>query len=256
MKKHHHEAHERAREQAAEEAKTAEKTEAKAENAAEAAPDAAAQEAAPEVVENAPEGATPEEEAQPSPEQVLKDRLLRLQADFDNYKKRQLRDRQDWIASANADILKELLPVVDNFERGLASASAQGEEKAILDGFSLISGQLKGVLAKAGVAEIPTEGQPFDPSLHEALTTMPSADVPEGHIVTAPRKGYTLNGKLLRAAQVVVSSGLPAGTAPAAAADGTAADKAAGEAEGVEAPLAPPAAPSSPAAEAEAEKEA
>ena len=127
MKKHHHEAHEKAREQAAEEAKTAEKTEAKAENAAEAAPDAAAQEAAPEVVENAPEGATPEEEAQPSPEQVLKDRLLRLQADFDNYKKRQLRDRQDWIASANADILKELLPVVDNFERGLASASAQAQ---------------------------------------------------------------------------------------------------------------------------------
>ncbi len=171
------------------------------------APDSGTPDAAPCDDTDAPE-------APPSPEEILKDRLLRLQADFDNYKKRQLRERQDWIASANADILRELLPVLDNFERGLQSATATPENQAIVEGFSMIFDQLKALLGKFDVAEVPTDGQPFDPAVHEAITTMPSADIPEGHIVTAARRGYTLAGKLLRAAQVVVSSG-PA-DAPAA----------------------------------------
>lgn len=221
-KKHTHESHPHhqggAHDAAAEEAVKAEKSAEAAEEAKKTAePEAEAAPAAePEVEPVAEEPAEPVAEEPPAPSEtdILKDRLLRLQADFDNYKKRQIRERQDWIASANADILRELLPVLDNFERGIQSAAAKPENQAILEGFSMIFGQLKALLGKFGVAEVPTDGQPFDPTLHEAITTMPSADIPEGHIVTAARRGYTLAGKLLRAAQVVVSSG-PA-DAPAA----------------------------------------
>lgn len=195
--------------EAAEEAKTADIPDADAAPAAEAEPQPVAEE--PEAPADQPAA---DQEPAPSETDILKDRLLRLQADFDNYKKRQLRERQDWIASANADILRELLPVLDNFERGLQSATATPENQAIVEGFSMIFDQLKALLGKFDVAEVPTDGQPFDPAVHEAITTMPSADIPEGHIVTAARRGYTLAGKLLRAAQVVVSSG-PA-DAPAA----------------------------------------
>ena len=150
----------------------------------------------------------------PAPEDVLKDRLLRLQADFDNYKKRQARERQDWIAGAAKDVVAELLPVLDNFERGLQSAGADSANKALLDGFTMIYTQLRNALQKAGLAEIPAEGLAFDTAVHDAVTTMPSADVPEGHVAAVARRGYTLNGKLLRPAQVVVSSG-PAADAPA-----------------------------------------
>lgn len=209
---HQAEAHEAAAEDAAKAQEAAEEAEeAKKDAAADAEP--VAEDAAPAADAPAEPPAADEEPA-PSEADILKDRLLRLQADFDNYKKRQLRERQDWIASANADILRELLPVLDNFERGLQSATATPENQAIVEGFSMIFGQLKALLGKFDVAEVPTDGQPFDPAVHEAITTMPSADIPEGHIVTAARRGYTLAGKLLRAAQVVVSSG-PA-DAPAA----------------------------------------
>lgn len=207
---HQAEAHEAAAEDAAKAQEAAEEAE-EAKNAADAEP--VAEDAAPATDAPAEPPAADEEPA-PSEADILKDRLLRLQADFDNYKKRQLRERQDWIASANADILRELLPVLDNFERGLQSATATPENQAIVEGFSMIFDQLKALLGKFDVAEVPTDGQPFDPAVHEAITTMPSADIPEGHIVTAARRGYTLAGKLLRAAQVVVSSG-PA-DAPAA----------------------------------------
>ena len=173
-----------------------------------AAPAEAAETAAPAA--EAADNAAP----QPSPEDVLKDRLLRLQADFDNYKKRQARERLDWIAGAAKDVVSELLPVLDNFERGLQSVGANPEHKALLDGFSMIYTQLQNALQKAGVAEIPAEGLAFDTAVHDAVTTMPSADVPEGHVAAVARRGYTLNGKLLRPAQVVVSSG-PAAAAAA-----------------------------------------
>ena len=183
-----------------------------------------------EVASEAEEG----EEAAPSEAEVLKGRLLRLQADFENFKKRQLRERQEWIASASAEVLKELLPVLDNFERGIQSASGKPENAALLEGFSLVFGQLKGVLAKAGAEEIPTEGKAFDPTLHEAITSMPSAEVPEGQILVVTRRGYTLGGKVLRAAQVGVSSGAPEGAAEGAAAAAVAAEAPAAAAEGEE----------------------
>lgn len=150
-------------------------------------------------------------EPQPSPEEVLKDRLLRLQADFDNYRKRMDREKKDWIAFASEKLIVELLPVLDHFELGLADSAKNGAPPSIQEGFQLVCNQFRGALEKAGVQAIDAEGQPFDPNLHEAITHMPSDTVPEGHVVAQTRRGYKLGDKLLRAAQAVVSSG-PAAT--------------------------------------------
>ena len=149
-------------------------------------------------------------EPSPSPEEVLKDRLLRLQADFDNYRKRIDREKKDWAAFANEKLVLEILPVLDHFELGLADAAKNGAPAAFTDGFQLISSQLRSVLEKAGVQPIDAAGAAFDPNLHEAITHLPSSDVPEGHVAAQTRRGYKLGEKLLRPAQVVVSSGPPA----------------------------------------------
>ena len=146
-------------------------------------------------------------EPQPSPEEVLKDRLLRLQADFDNYRKRMDREKKDWIAFASEKLVLELLPVLDHFELGLADSAKNGAPAAIQEGFQLVCNQFRAALEKAGVQAINAEGQAFDPNLHEAITHLPSDTVPEGQVSAQTRRGYKLGDKLLRAAQVVVSSG-------------------------------------------------
>ena len=154
--------------------------------------------------EAAPAGAA---EPQPSPEEVLKDRLLRLQADFDNYRKRMEREKKDWIAFASEKLVLELLPVLDHFELGLADSAKNGAPAAFVEGFQLVCNQLRAALEKAGVQAIDAEGAAFDPHVHEAITHLPSDDVPADHVVAQTRRGYKLGDKLLRAAQVVVSSG-------------------------------------------------
>ena len=181
----------------------------------EAAP---ASEASPEDVpadapvenQDAPATEVPSAEETPSPEEVLQDRLLRLQADFDNYRKRIDRERKDWAVFANEKLLKDLLPALDNFELGLANGIKANAPEALLEGLRLVQRQLEGALEKSGVVPIDAEGQPFDPNLHEAITHMPSADIPEGTVLAQTRRGYRMGDKLLRAAQVVVSSGSPA----------------------------------------------
>jgi molecular chaperone GrpE len=146
-------------------------------------------------------------EPQPSPEEVLQDRLLRLQADFDNYRKRMAREKLDWIAFASEKLVLDLLPVLDHFELGLADSAKNGAPAAFTEGFQLIYNQLRAAIEKAGVEAIDAEGQAFDPNLHEAITHMPSETVPEEQVVAQTRRGYRIGDKLLRAAQVVVSSG-------------------------------------------------
>ena len=148
----------------------------------------------------------------------LKDRILRLQADYDNFRKRTLRDRDEETARANADLILEFLPVLDHFERGLREARAHKADKAVVDGFQLIYDQFMGVLFKAGLSPIDAEGQVFDPNFHEAITHIPSDEHPADVVITETRRGYRLADKLLRASQVIVSSG------PAPAADETQAD--------------------------------
>lgn len=145
----------------------------------------------------------------PSPEEVLKDRLLRLQADFDNYRKRIDRERKDWAVFANEKLLKDLLPALDNFALGLANGEKANAPSALLEGLRLVQGQFESALAKSDVTPIDAEGLPFDPNLHEAITHMPSPDVPDGTVIAQTRRGWKMGDKLLRPAQVVVSSGAP-----------------------------------------------
>lgn len=147
----------------------------------------------------------------------LKDQMLRLRADFENYRKRAARDRQELAARAAEDLLLRLLPVVDHFEIGLKTAREHGADPALLDGFQLVYDQFQEALKQAGLEPLKTEGQPFDPELHEAVSHLPSREVPADRVIRETRRGYRLGGKLLRAAQVVVSQGPVAEPPPPAA---------------------------------------
>jgi molecular chaperone GrpE len=146
----------------------------------------------------------------------LNERILRLQADYDNFRKRTLRDQNEMAARANADLLLQFLPVMDHFERGLRDARAHKADKLVVDGFQHIYDQFLGVLRKAGLMPINAEGQMFDPNYHEAITNIASDEHPADTVVTETRRGYLLGEKLLRASQVIVSSGPAVPPAPSA----------------------------------------
>src|SRR5919204_2856466 len=147
-----------------------------------------------------------QEEQEQQPEQEVDDRLLRLAADFENYKKRAARERQEYVALANERLIKELLPVLDDLERAL-DAAEQHEEAQLEEGVRLVHRSLASLLEREGLAEIETEGK-FDPHVHEALLTQPS-ELEEGSILEVIQKGYRLGERVLRPARVVVSAGLP-----------------------------------------------
>lgn len=137
----------------------------------------------------------------------LKDKYVRLAADFDNYKKRAAREKTDASKYANESLLERLLPVLDNFEAALTAVnSAQsGNVDSLKTGVQMIFGQLKATLSEMGLEEIDATGKSFDPNLHEAVSQQPSADVPEGQVLQQLRKGYKLRDRLIRPAMVVVS---------------------------------------------------
>ena len=130
-------------------------------------------------------------------------------ADFDNYKKRAARDREDVYRYAESDILKDILPTVDNL--GLALEKAADKEDAFVKGVQLVYDGLVKALADHGAKPMADlVGKELDPNFHEALATLPHAEIEEGKITTVVKTGWLLNDKLLRAAQVVVSAGKPA----------------------------------------------
>ncbi len=135
------------------------------------------------------------------------DRLLRTTADFDNYRKRAAREKQDAIKFANEGLLEKLVPVLDSFDMALAAAdNAQGDSaQSLKAGIGMVYQQLKSALANAGLEEIEATGKPFDPNLHEAVSQQETADLPEGQVVQQLRRGYKLKERLLRPATVVVS---------------------------------------------------
>ena len=157
----------------------------------------------------------------PDPAAQLKDQLLRLQADFDNFRKRTARERAESQQQAAAQLIGALLPALDHFQLGLKNAQAHAKDATIVTGFQMIYTQLLEAFTQAGLAPLAVEGQAFDPNLHEAVTTVPSEEHPEGTVITEVRRGYTLGGKLLRSAQVIVSRGPAEAAAPAAAAPAT-----------------------------------
>lgn len=139
-------------------------------------------------------------------EEPLRLQLMRLQADFDNFRKRQVRERAEWITRANEDLFLELLPVLDHYEMGLKSAEDHHADASVTEGFKMVYTQLMDLLEKFNVTPVEAIGEAFNPHVHEALTHMPS-DKPAETVVEQVRRGYMLGDKLLRAAQVVVSSG-------------------------------------------------
>lgn len=138
---------------------------------------------------------------------ALNDKYLRLAAEFDNYKRLAQRDQRDQIRFGNEQLLKELLPVVDNLERAIKAARAKGSDSALVQGVELTLKQLSGILGKFGVQAVETAGQDFDPSAHQAVSYGPSNEVAANKILDEFQKGYRLHDRILRAAMVSVSSG-------------------------------------------------
>ena len=135
----------------------------------------------------------------------LQNRLLRLRAEFDNYKKRAERERGETVQWASAELMRELLNALDSFD--LAFRNAAGHSSSdLLKGMDLVYKQFLDTLGRFGLKPIDAKGQPFDPNFHQAVSTVPTNEVPENTVVDEMRRGYTLNGKLLRAAMVSVSA--------------------------------------------------
>jgi len=135
------------------------------------------------------------------------ERLLRVTADFENFKKRAARERTEASQFANASLFQKLLPILDNFDMAQAAAqTAQGDKLASLQtGIAMIQQQFKSALAESGLEEVDASGKPFDPTFHEAVSQQETDTVPEGHVVQQIRKGYKLRERLLRPAAVIVA---------------------------------------------------
>ena len=161
-------------------------------------------------VEELPDTEIIEEEAAPEvveEEESLRVQFVRLQADFANFRNRTQRERIEIYQRANEDLLLEILPVLDHYELGLQNAEQHDADPAVLDGFKLVFDQFQNVLNKFNLTPIEAVGEVFDPHKHEALTHMPSREFPAETCSKQIRRGYLFGDKLLRAAQVVVSSG-------------------------------------------------
>jgi molecular chaperone GrpE len=177
--------------------------------------------------ESSPEEATPGVEGEPAPAAEgagedgtaeLKSRLAYLAAEFDNFRKRAAREREAQAAFGNEQLLRAILPFLDNLERAMGQQGA--DPSALLAGVRMTYDQFLGELRKFGLEQLSAEGQGFDPALHEAIATVPRKGVPEGTVLAEARKGYLLNGRLLRPAQVTVVAAAPddgAGDPPAGA---------------------------------------
>lgn len=138
---------------------------------------------------------------------ALNEKYLRLAAEFENYKRLAQRDQREQIKFGNEQLLKELLPVVDNLERAIKAAHDNGGSAALVQGVDLTLKQLTGSLGKFGVQAVESIGQPFDPGSHQAVSQVPSDKVPGSHVLDEFQKGYRLHDRILRAAMVSVSSG-------------------------------------------------
>lgn len=137
----------------------------------------------------------------------LNDKYLRLAAEFDNYKRLIQRDQRDQIRFGNEQLLKELLPVLDNLERAIKASQDGGNSNVLIQGVDLTLKQLTGVLSRFHVKPVETVGQLFNPATHQSVTSVASKKIPEQHVVEEFQRGYLLHDRILRAAMVSVSTG-------------------------------------------------
>ena len=152
------------------------------------------------------EGAAPEEDPVDALEAQLKeknDRILRLQADFENFRRRTAKEKEELTAVITQNILGDLLPLLDNFERAMAVEQTDGE--AFRTGVEMIFTQLKEVLDKNGLEHIEAEGQPFDPNVHQAVMRVENPDVADGTVTQVLQKGYRAKGRVIRPVMVQVA---------------------------------------------------
>ncbi len=159
--------------------------------------------------ETAPEAPAPETDPLASAQAEAdkwKDLAYRSQAELDNFRKRAAREAQDTRAYANGELLRTLLPILDNFEMGLEAARAESETSMIFMGMAMVHRQFQDLLKDFGVQEVEALGKPFDPNLHDAVSQEPSAGHPEGAILRVTRRGYRLKDRLLRPASVIVAA--------------------------------------------------
>lgn len=161
---------------------------------------------------------SPEGEPGPSGEELsgLQDRFMRLAADFDNFRRRALREREEAHQFGHQNLVKDLLATVDNLARAIEHArqSEAGDLEGLLQGVELVERELLATLTKHGLGVISAEGERFDPSLHEAMAQVEDESADEGTVVQVLQRGYVLRDRLLRAARVVVSK-RPTEAAPA-----------------------------------------
>lgn len=136
---------------------------------------------------------------------ALNDKYLRLYSEFDNYRKRTNKEKIELIATASAGVLKDLISVLDDFERAIANNDKVEDVQALKDGFSLIHSKFKSTLEAKGLKQMQTKGEAFDPELHEAIANIPApSDDLKGKVVDDVERGYYLNDKVIRYAKVVV----------------------------------------------------
>jgi molecular chaperone GrpE len=163
------------------------------------APDATAKDAA------SPESIVAEAKAEAA---ANLDRFLRTAADLENFRRRTVREKDELRTIVTGRVLEDIFPVLDNLALALnAAKQPNADVKSLVGGVEMVLAQLKSALAAHGLKEINPANQPFDPHQHEAISHQPSADVKEEHVLNVVRPGYSLNGRLVRPASVVVSSG-------------------------------------------------
>jgi molecular chaperone GrpE len=132
------------------------------------------------------------------------DKYIRLSAEFDNYRKRTLKEKAELILNANENLLRDILPVVDDFERGIDHIDKSEDLNALKTGIHLIYSKFSEFLKQKGIKEIEAKGQSFDLDFHEAMTKLPAAEDDKGKVLDVIEKGYTLNDKVIRYAKVIV----------------------------------------------------
>ena len=182
--------------------------------------------AQPDVTEEAP----PKSEPKPAPDPIaeakaealrFKDQWMRSAADFDNFRKRSRKELEDTRKAGREELLKDLLPVFDNLERAMTSAERATDVKPVSDGLKLVLRQFVDTIGRSGITKVPTVGNHFDPSLHEAIQQVETDEVAPGTIVAEVQPGYLQGDRLVRAAMVVVAKPLASKAADGSGDNGT-----------------------------------
>lgn len=163
-----------------------------------------------EILENTetPQEEITEEKSEPTWEEKyteLNDKYIRIHAEFDNYRKRTNKEKLDIISTANAGLLKDLLPIIDDFERAIQNNEKAEDIDGVKEGFKLISNKFMSILQSKGLKRMEADGETFDSEIHEAIANIPAPKKKlKGKVVEAVEKGYYLNDKVIRYAKVVV----------------------------------------------------